>query len=77
MSDTTILKFTGGGHLPGVPARDLTQTDWDGLSPAEQAAALNCGLYEASSKKRAEELAQAVQASQAQAEAAPVEEVGG
>ena len=62
-----------GDHVPGVPARDLTQADWDALSAAEQQAVLS-GPYEASSKKRAtilaEEAGEAQQAEQAASGAA-------
>lgn len=75
MSDT-ILKKVGDGYLPGVPARDLTQNDWDNLAPTDQQAALACGLYEAvGGKKKADALA--TQAEQAAAAVAPIEEVGG
>lgn len=57
-----ILTYLGGGYLSGVPARDLTQGDWDGLPSSERRAVLSCGLYEAAGgKKGAAALAEAVE----------------
>lgn len=42
------IKFKGDGsaEIIGIPARDLSIEDWDGLSKDQQAHALASGLYE-------------------------------
>lgn len=41
-------RYVGGGACYyGIPARDLTKTDWDRLSEAQQALVAGSPLYEA------------------------------
>jgi len=42
------IKFTGDGtaEIVGIPARNLSELDWNELTPAQQAHALASGLYE-------------------------------
>lgn len=37
--------FNGGGHFPGVPARDLTPDEWAAMTDDQRAALLRSGLY--------------------------------
>ena len=44
-------KYTGAGdYLEGVPARDLTQDEWDRLPADLKETAVQLGLYEAPKK---------------------------
>jgi hypothetical protein len=47
------IKYVGDGEfLSGIPARDLTEAEWESLSKEQQKAALNSGLYEKSKPKK-------------------------
>jgi predicted flap endonuclease-1-like 5' DNA nuclease len=40
------IKYVGVGEfLSGIPARDLTEAEWESLSKAQQKAAIESGLY--------------------------------
>lgn len=40
-------KYTGkGAFLPGIPARDLTDDEWNALSADDKKAAERSGLYQ-------------------------------
>lgn len=41
-----IYKYTGGGMIYGIPARDLKQKEWDKLPQHLQETGLRSGLYE-------------------------------
>lgn len=43
--------YLGGGYVYGVPARDLTEDEWHGLTPEQQEAAAS--LYKTPRKSRA------------------------
>jgi hypothetical protein len=41
------MRYVGNGEfISGVPARDLTAEEWEGLTEAQRQTALGCGLYE-------------------------------
>lgn len=39
------ITYNGGGYFAGIPARDLTQEEWDALTGEQQKMALDSGLY--------------------------------
>jgi hypothetical protein len=48
--------YTGAGnYLNGVPARDLTDEDWDALTPEQKAEVKASGLYELEGLEEEEE----------------------
>lgn len=49
MADYKYLN--NGGFIQGVPARDLTQDEWDALEDWQRQAALKSGLYMIVTKK--------------------------
>ncbi len=62
MSDLTKAIYIGksGAHYSGIPARDLTEADWDALTPKQQKIVSKSPLYEmvvrkAANKKKAGE----------------------
>ena len=40
------VKFKGGGHFLGIPARDLSEEEWTALGKPTRQALLASGLYE-------------------------------
>lgn len=40
------VKFKGGGHFLGIPARDLSEEEWAALDAPTRRALLASGLYE-------------------------------
>lgn len=44
--EAIAARYVGAGeYWPGVPARDLTVSEWTGLDPATRQAVLTNGLY--------------------------------
>jgi len=53
----TKYKFLGGGFIQGIPARDLTEDEFNALTDGQKEQVRKSGLYElnkVSSKKPAE-----------------------
>jgi hypothetical protein len=44
------VRFVGrpGSYISGIPARDLTDAEWDKLTPKQQEFAVSSGLYKKS-----------------------------
>jgi hypothetical protein len=48
-----MITYKGNGEfVSGVPARDLTEAEWEQLSKEQKKAALDSGLYEKSKPKK-------------------------
>jgi hypothetical protein len=39
------VKFLGGGYFIGIPARDLTEDEWNAIPKKEQRMILKSGIY--------------------------------
>lgn len=48
------VKFIGGGYFIGIPARDLTEDEWNAIPKDEQKAILKSGIYTLVEDKKAE-----------------------
>jgi hypothetical protein len=48
------VKFLGGGYFIGIPARDLTEDEWNAIPKDEQKAILKSGIYTLEEDKKAE-----------------------
>lgn len=46
MTDAMVRYIGGGTFYYGVPARDMTLAEWNGLPPDVRAAVVAAGLYE-------------------------------
>lgn len=40
------VKYLGGGFLHGIPARDLTDDEWQALTKEQRETAVASGLYQ-------------------------------
>lgn len=49
------VKFKGGGHFLGIPARDLSTEEWEALDVPTRKALLASGLYEEKATPTVEE----------------------
>jgi hypothetical protein len=48
------IKFKGhifGEYVTGIPARDLSPAEWEGLTEDQRQTAIKCGLYQVETKK--------------------------
>jgi hypothetical protein len=47
-----MIKYIGTGFLPDIPARDLSDDEFNALTKEQQAAVLSSGLYQAAQPGR-------------------------
>jgi hypothetical protein len=46
VADDFVIYQQGAGYVYGVPARNLTREEWEGLSDGERDVALRSGIYQ-------------------------------